>query len=85
VRAAYFETTRIGINANALETAIATIAAIPQQQDALCTLSTGGGYASRQLYTNSDEHVMETKRPVMINGINAIATQPDFRFTDPYQ
>jgi hypothetical protein len=49
----------------------------PEQQDALCTLATGGGYASRQLYTNGDEHVMETKRPVMINGINAVATQPD--------
>lgn len=49
----------------------------PEQQDVCCTLSTGGGYAARQLYTNGDEHVMETKRPVMINGINAVATQPD--------
>jgi hypothetical protein len=49
----------------------------PEQQDALCTLATGGGFASRQLYTNGDEHVIETKRPVMINGINAVATQPD--------
>ena len=46
-------------------------------QDALCILSTGGGYATRQLYTNGGEHVMQSKRPVMINGINAIATQPD--------
>ncbi|WP_374502480.1 hypothetical protein [Zoogloea sp.] len=48
-----------------------------EQQDALCILSTGGGYATRQLYTNGGEHVMQSKRPVMINGINAIATQPD--------
>ncbi|WP_298225230.1 hypothetical protein, partial [Acidocella sp.] len=34
-----------------------------EQQDAFCTLSTGGGFASRQLYTNGEEHVMETKRP----------------------
>ncbi len=48
-----------------------------EQQDALCILSTGGGYATRQLYTNGCEHVMQSKRPVIINGINAVATQPD--------
>ncbi|MBX3647163.1 MAG: hypothetical protein KF766_05785 [Rhodocyclaceae bacterium] len=49
----------------------------PEQQDALCTLATGGGYASRQFYTNGDEFVLETKRPVIINGIAALASQPD--------
>lgn len=48
-----------------------------EQQDALCILSTGGGYATRQLYTNGGEHVIQSKRPVMLNGINAVATQPD--------
>lgn len=48
-----------------------------EQQDALCTLSTGGGFAARQLYTNGEEHVLETKRPVMLNGISVIATRPD--------
>lgn len=48
-----------------------------EQQDALCTLATGGGYAARQLYTNGEEHVMETKRPVVLNGIAVIATRPD--------
>lgn len=47
------------------------------EQDALCNLSTGGGYASRKLYTNDDEVTYEAKRPVLINGINAVATQPD--------
>jgi len=49
----------------------------PEQQDAICTLATGGGIGTRHLYTNGDEFVLETKRPVMINGINAVATQPD--------
>jgi len=47
------------------------------QQDALCTLSTGGGFATRQHYTNGSEHVLSTKRPVMLNGIAVVATRPD--------
>lgn len=49
----------------------------PEQQDAFCTLATGGGFATRLFYTNGDEHVLETKRPVMLNGINPVATQAD--------
>lgn len=49
----------------------------PEQQDAFCTLATGGGHAARELYTNGDEFVLETKRPVIMNGINQVATQPD--------
>ncbi|MFX7358995.1 hypothetical protein ABTJ04_19455, partial [Acinetobacter baumannii] len=49
----------------------------PEQQDALCTLSTGGGFASRQFYTNGEEHVLECKRPVMMNGIAVVAPRPD--------
>ena len=36
-----------------------------------------GGFAARQLYTNGEEHVMETKRPVVLNGIAVVATRPD--------
>ena len=46
-------------------------------QDAYCTLATGGGFASRKLYTNHDEALMETKRPVMFNGISSLATAQD--------
>jgi len=48
-----------------------------RQQDVLCTLATGGGAGGRQLYTNSEEHVIETKRPVVLNGIAVVATRPD--------
>ncbi|QQQ01275.1 hypothetical protein [Lysobacter enzymogenes] len=48
-----------------------------EQQDALCTLATGGGFAARQLFTNGEEHVLQTKRPVILNGISVIATRPD--------
>ncbi|MFM7009980.1 MAG: hypothetical protein ACKO0Z_11730 [Betaproteobacteria bacterium] len=49
----------------------------PEQQDALCILSTGGAYAARQLYTNGSEHVVSAHRPVVLNGIVALATAPD--------
>lgn len=48
-----------------------------EQQDAFCTLATGGGFAARQLYTNGEEHILETKRPVVLNGIAVVATRPD--------
>ncbi len=47
------------------------------QQDALCTLSTGGGFAGRTLYTNSEETLIEAQRPVAMNGISTLATAQD--------
>jgi len=49
----------------------------PQQQDALCTLATGGGFAARTLYTNSEETIIEVKRPVIINSIPVVVTAQD--------
>jgi len=46
-------------------------------QDALCVLATGGGYASRTLYTNLEETIIELRKPIMLNGISVIVTAQD--------
>jgi hypothetical protein len=45
--------------------------------DALCTVSTGGGLATRELFTNDDEALFNASRPMILNGIDDIATRPD--------
>ena len=45
--------------------------------DALCRLSTGGGFATRELYTDQDEILFDAKRPVILNGIEEIVTRGD--------
>jgi hypothetical protein len=46
-------------------------------QNAFCTISTGGVAANRALNTNSDQHILNTKNPVIINGIVNPATRED--------
>ena len=48
-----------------------------EMQDALCTLSTGGGFAARTLYTNNEETIISVQRPVIINSIPTVATAQD--------
>jgi hypothetical protein len=45
--------------------------------DAICRLSTGGGFATRELYSDSDESLFDAQRPVILNGIEELATKPD--------
>lgn len=49
----------------------------PALSDALCQLSTGGGYRTRQLYTDADPFVLDFKRPVLLNTIGQVIERPD--------
>jgi hypothetical protein len=45
--------------------------------DALCRLSTGGGFATRELHTDSEEILFDATRPIILNGIDDIAGNAD--------
>lgn len=45
--------------------------------DALCRISTGGGFATRTLYQNDEETVFRFIRPMIINGIDSLANRSD--------
>ena len=49
----------------------------PWLSDALCRLATGGGFRTRQLYSNDDEAIFNVQRPVLLNGIDDVAIRPD--------
>jgi hypothetical protein len=46
-------------------------------QDALCCFSTGGTYAQRALYTNTQESVTSVLCPIILNGIGGLITRQD--------
>ncbi|MBM4289755.1 MAG: hypothetical protein FJ135_16720 [Deltaproteobacteria bacterium] len=45
--------------------------------DVFYRLSTGGGFSTRALWTNGEEAIFDAMRPLILNGISAIATRPD--------
>lgn len=49
----------------------------PWLSDALCRLSTGGGFGTRELYSNGEEALFFALRAVLLNGIEDLATRPD--------
>jgi hypothetical protein len=49
----------------------------PWLSDSICRLATGGGFATRELYSNDDETIFDAMRPVIINGIEALAERGD--------
>jgi len=54
------------------------LSGLPKElSDALCCMSTGSAMGSRLLYSDGDEHLMSAKRPLVLNGIDQIATRGD--------
>jgi hypothetical protein len=45
--------------------------------DAICRLSTGGGFSTRELYEDDEEALFEVQRPIILNGIDEIAKRHD--------
>ncbi|HEV7903188.1 MAG TPA: hypothetical protein VGO96_05050, partial [Pyrinomonadaceae bacterium] len=45
--------------------------------DALCRVSTGGGFATRAHYENDEETIFDATRPILLNGIEDIAARAD--------
>lgn len=63
---------------NAHVVALDNISALqPWLSDALCRLSTGGGFSTRTLYENREEELFDGMKPVILNGITDVATRPD--------
>lgn len=51
----------------------------PWLSDALCRFATGGGFATRELYSDDREVLFSQKRPVILNGIDSLAVAGDLR------
>jgi hypothetical protein len=49
----------------------------PAMSDALCRLATSGGFATRQLYADAEETLIDATRPIILNGIEEPATRGD--------
>jgi hypothetical protein len=49
----------------------------PWLSDALCRLSTGGGFATRTLFSDDEETIFFAKRPIILTGIEEVATRSD--------
>ena len=45
--------------------------------DALCRLATGGGFSTRQLYSDDEEAIFDAQRPVILTSIEDVATRGD--------
>lgn len=48
-----------------------------EMSDTICRVATGGGFATRELYTDDGERIFWVKRPICLNGITDVAARPD--------
>jgi hypothetical protein len=54
------------------------LSAIPAEvADALCRLSTGGGFSARALFTDTDEVLFDGQRPIAMTSITDVASRSD--------
>jgi hypothetical protein len=49
----------------------------PWLSDALCCVTTGSGFATRELHSDDEEALFDAMRPVMMNGIEELVTRGD--------
>jgi hypothetical protein len=49
----------------------------PWLSDVFCRIATGGGHATRTLYTDADETRFDVQRPIALNGIKDMIESPD--------
>lgn len=47
--------------------------------DALCRIATGGGFATRTLYADTEETIINAQRPIILNGIDDLVHRDDLR------
>ncbi len=45
--------------------------------ESLCRLSTGGGFSTRELFSDGDEILLNVMRPVILNGIDEVISRSD--------
>ena len=43
----------------------------------LCSFATGGGFTTRQLYSDDQETIFDATRPILLNGIDSVAVRGD--------
>lgn len=49
----------------------------PWLSDGLCRLATGGGFTTRELYSDADETIFDAQRPIVLNGISDYVDRSD--------
>lgn len=64
--------------ANGWIVTLENLSAIPiWLSDSLCRLATGGGFSTRELFSDGEEKLFDAQRPVILNGITEVVTRPD--------